>query len=186
MSKKVQTYTYRIYPNKNQKNLINLTFKVCNEIHNLMLKERAYIYNKFILYVERCLINKIEIDEERFFKHNPPRDIDAIKKLKTDYSKIDELVIHNEQIKIVDAYNRYFSGIDGFPREKVNNKRLIYNTLNVNNSIRINSNSIFLPKLGNIKVDINKKIPKNTNIKKATIKADNKGKYYVCLVVNLV
>lgn len=186
MSKKFQSYTYRIYPNKSQKKLINLTFRVCNEIHNLMLKERAYIYNKFILYVERCLINKIEIDEERFFKHNPPRDINAIKKLKADYSKIDEFVIHNEQIKIVDAYNRYFSGVDGFPKEITDSKRLIYNTLNVNNSIRINNNNIFLPKLGNVKIDINRDVPKSINIKKAIIKADNRGRYYVCLLANLV
>lgn len=184
MSKKDVVLTYRVYPNKSQQNLINLTFKVCNEVHNLMLKERAYIYNKFILYVERCLINKIEIDEERFFKHNSPKTIDAIKKLKPDYSKVDEFAIYNEQIKIVDAYNRYFSGVDGFPKRKVNSKKLIYNTLNVNNSIRIKGENIFLPKLGNVKMKVDKNIPENMSIKKAIIKLNNKGKYYVCVVVN--
>ena len=184
MSKSSLIYTYRIYPNKNQKDLINLTFKVCREIHNLMIKERAYIYNKFILYVERCLINKIEVDEERFFKHNSPKTIDAIQKIKNDYSRVDELAIYNEQIKIVDAYNRYFSGIDGFPQTN-DKKRLIYNTSNVKNNIRIRGEYIFLPKLGNVKICIDKAMPVNMQIKKVMIKSDNKGKYYVCLIGRL-
>ena len=181
MSKGNLAYTYRIYPNKDQKNLINLTFKVCNEVHNLMIKERAYIYNKFILYVERCLISKIEVDEERFFKHNRPKTIDAIKKNNEVYSKVDEFAIYNEQIKIVDAYNRYFSGIDGFPQTN-DKKRLIYNTSNIKNNIRIRGEYIFLPKLGNVKICIDKNMPNNMQIKKAMIKADNKGRYYVCLM----
>lgn len=181
MSKSNFVYTYRIYPNKTQKNLINLTFKVCSEVHNLMIKERAYIYNKFILYVERCLINKIEVDEERFFKHNSPKTIDAIKKINGDYSKVDEFAIYNEQIKIVDAYNRYFSGVDGFPQTN-DKKRLIYNTSNIKNNIRIRGEYIFLPKLGNVKICIDNVMPINMQIKKAMIKSDNKGKYYVCLM----
>ena len=181
MSKSNLTYIYRIYPTQEQKKLINLTFKVCSEVHNLMIKERAYIYNKFILYVERCLISKIEVDEERFFKHNSPKTIDAIKKINEDYSKVDEFAIYNEQIKIVDAYNRYFSGIDGFPQTN-DKKRLIYNTSNIKNNIRIRGEYIFLPKLGNVKICIDKTMPNNMQIKKAMIKADNKGKYYVCLI----
>ena len=146
-----------------------------------MIKERAYIYNKFILYVERCLINKIEVDEERFFKHNSPKTIDAIKKTNEDYSKVDEFAIYNEQIKIVDAYNRYFSGIDGFPQTN-DKKRLIYNTSNINNNIRIRGEYIFLPKLGNVKICIDKSIPNSMQIKKAMIKADIKGRYYVCIM----
>lgn len=184
MSKSNLVYTYRIYPIKSQKDLINLTFKVCNEVHNLMIKERAYIYNKFILYVERCLISKIEVDEERFFKHNSPKTIDAIKKINEDYSKVDEFAIYNEQIKIVDAYNRYFSGIDGFPQTN-DKKRLIYNTSNIKNNIQLRGEYIYLPKLGNVRICIDKNMPNNMQIKKAIIKADNKGRYYVCLIGSL-
>ena len=181
MSKSNLVYTYRIYPNNNQKKLINLTFKVCKEVHNLMIKERAYIYNKFILYVERCLINKIEVDEERFFKHNSPKTIESIKRINDDYSKVDEFAIYNEQIKIVDAYNRYFSGIDGFPQIN-DKKRLIYNTSNIKNNIQIRGEYIYLPKLGNVKICIDKSMPNNMHIKKAMIKADSKGRYYVCVM----
>lgn len=176
-------YKYRIYPNRNQKELISLTFNVCSEIRTLMLKERAYIYNKFIHYVQRCLINKIDIDEDRFFKHNCPKTIDSIKKLKPIYSKVDEFAIYNEQINIVSAYNKYFSGTDGFPQ--INNKRCMYNTSNINNDIRISGEYIYLPKLGNVKICIDKNMPNNIDIKKAIIKLDNKGKYYVCLIGNL-
>lgn len=183
MSKNI-VYKYRIYPNKKQQDLINLTFKVCQEIHVLMLKERAYIYNKFIHYVQRCLINKIDINEERFFKHNRPKTIDSIKKLKPVYSKVDEFAIYNEQINVVSAYNKYFSGTDGFPQ--INNaKRYMYNTSNINNNIRIKGESIYLSKLGNVKICLDKNMPSNMDIKKAIIKLDNKGKYYVCLICSL-
>lgn len=184
MSKNNLMYTYRIYPSEAQKKLINLTFKVCSEVYNLMIKERAYIYNKFILYVERCLINKIEVDEERFFKHNRPKSIYDIRKIKEDYSRVDEFAIYNEQIRIVDSYNRYFSGIDGFPQTN-DKKRLIYNTSNIKNNIRISGEYIFLPRLGHVKICIDKSMPDNMLIKKAMIKSDNKGRYYVCIMGSL-
>ncbi len=186
MSKKVLMYTYRVYPNQTQKNLINRTFKVCNEIHNLILKERAYVYNKFVIYVERCLINKIKIDEERFFKHNPPKKIDMFKKLNNDYSKIDEVAIYNEQLSVINAYERYFSGIDGFPRYKDYRSKKIYNTNNINNSIRVNNKTIILPKLGLLKAKIDRSLPKGSNIKKAVVKSDKNGKYYVGLIVEFI
>lgn len=183
MNKKISTLTFRVYPNIHQKKVIDHTFKICREVYNLILKERAYVYNKFVMYIERCLINKIEVDEERFFKHNPPRKINLIKKIKNDYENIDNSTLYLEQLAVISAYDRYFSGISGFPKFKDKKSKLIYNTRNINNNIRIKEDKIILPKLGSVRASINKKLPLNSKIKKAVIKSDKCGRYYVSLII---
>ena len=147
MHKKNVVYKFRIYPNNHQKEIIDHTFKVCREIYNLMLKERAYVYNKYVKYIQRCLINKIEIDEERFFRHNPPKKVDLIKKMNHDYENLDDSTIYLEQIAVISAYDKYFLGIGEFPKNKDKNSKQRYNASNINNSIRIKEDKIILPKL---------------------------------------
>ena len=183
MKKKYFIFTFRIYPNKYQKKIIDHTFEICKDIYNLMLKERAYVYNKFIIYTERCLINKIDIDEERFFKYNRPKKIGIIKKLNDNYAKIDNSTIYSEQLSVISAYEKYFAGISGFPKYKDEKSKLIYKTSNTNNNIKVRGNMINIPKLGNVKSNINIKLPINTKIKRAVIKSDKFGKYYVSLIL---
>lgn len=183
MNKKVSVYTFRIYPNKHQKEIIEHTFKVCKEVYNLMLKERAYVYNKYIKYIERCLINKVEIDEERFFKHNPPKKVSLIKRLSNDYETLDDSTIYLEQIAVIEAYDRYFLGVGGFPRYKDKNSKEIYKAANINNNIRIKEDKIILPKLGYVKASIDGNITVQNHIKKAVIKSNKDGNYYVSLVI---
>lgn len=183
MNKKVSTFTFKIYPNKHQKEVIEHTFRVCKELYNLMLKERAYVYNKYVKYIERCLINKIEVDEERFFKHNPPKKVSLIKKMSNDYGVLDDSTIYLEQISVISAYDKYFLGVSGFPRYKDKNSKEVYNTINVNNSIRIKEDKIILPKLGFVRANINKAIPTGLKINKAVIKSDKKGNYYISLIM---
>jgi len=183
LNQKVSTFTFKIYPNKHQKEIIDHTFKICREVYNLMLKERAYVYNKYVKYVERCLVNKIEIDEERFFKHNPPKKISLIKKMSNDYEKLDDSTIYLEQISVISAYDKYFLGVSGFPRYKDKNSKQVYKTANVNDSIRIKEDKVILPKLGYVRASISKTIPAYSKIKKAVIRADKKGNYYVSLIL---
>lgn len=183
MNKKVSTFTFKIYPNKHQKEVIDHTFRVCKELYNLMLKERAYVYNKYVKYIERCLINKIEVDEERFFKHNPPKKVSLIKKMSNDYDGLDDSTIYLEQIAVISAYDRYFLGVSGFPRHKDKNSKEIYKTSNINNSIRIKEDKIILPKLGHVRVSINRELPIDSKIRKAVIRSDKKGNYYVSLII---
>ena len=108
------------------------------------------------------------------------------KTLNNDYSKIDEVAIYNEQLSVINAYERYFSGIDGFPRYKDYRSKKIYNTNNINNSIRVNNKTIILPKLGFVKAKIDRSLPKGSNIKKAVVKSDKNGRYYVGLIVEFI
>ena len=183
MNIKNSVYTFRIYPNKYQKSIINNTFEICKEIYNLVLKERAYVYNKFIIYSQRCLINKISIDDERFFKHNSPKNVEKIKKLNSKYRRLDESTIYSEQLSAISAYERYFAGNGSFPSYKDINSKKVYKTSNLNGSIRIKDSSIVLPKLGYVKLGGNANLPENADIIKAVIKSDKHGNYYVSLIL---
>lgn len=169
---------YRVYPNDKQKKIIENTFNACKEMHNLILKERAYVYNKFIVYASRCYINKIKIDEDRFLSKNVTQA--DFKNINKRYENIDSIAVNNEQISVINAYDRYFSGNGAFPSLKKVNK---YNTSNVNNDIKIEKNYIKLPCLGELKTNGENHLPNNMKVDKATVECNKKGEYYITFVL---
>lgn len=169
---------YRVYPNEKQKKIIENTFNACKEIHNLILKERAYVYNKYIIYASRCYINKIKIDEERFFSNNIPKV--NIKNINKKYEPIDSIAVNNEQISVINAYDRYFAGIGAFPSLKKANR---YDTSNINQDISVGKNYIKLPCLGELRANTSNYLLDNLSVDKATIKRNKKGEYYIVFVL---
>lgn len=169
---------YRVYPNEKQKKIIENTFNACKEIHNLILKERAYVYNKYIIYASRCYINKIKINEERFFSNNIPKV--NIKNINKKYEPIDSIAVNNEQISVINAYDRYFAGIGAFPSLKKANR---YDTTNINQDISVEKNYIKLPCLGELRANTSNYLPDNLSVDKATIKRNKKGEYYIVFVL---
>ena len=57
-----------------------------------------------------------------------------------------------------------------------------YTTNNINNSIRIESGKLRLPKIGLLKVVFHQYIPKNHKIKSVTFEKKPSGKYYVSIL----
>lgn len=184
---KYLTYEYRIYPNKKQRELISLTFKMCRYMYNTLLKLKADIFNQFISYSNECYKNQENVDEKTFSKsHKLPR-MSILKKVDERYSKIDSLSLCAELNHLNRAFENFYSGRSKFPKYKRRKDKNTYTTSCVNNNIRIEGRKkIRLPKLGNVKAVVHRNIPENSKIKRAVIKEDKMGKYYVSLILEVM
>ncbi len=152
-------YKYRIYPNKEQEELINKTFGCVRFIYNKMLEDRKKTYEKY----------KENKEESKRQKYSTPA------KYKKEYpwlKEVDSLALANAQIDLNNAYNKFFQEPKtGYPKFKSKHKdRLSYTTNNQKGTIRIiDKNHIRVPKLKDIKTKIHRQIPEESKIKSATI-----------------
>ena len=90
-----KAYVYRIYPNLEQRILINKTFGCVRFVYNQMLSERKAIYEK---YKE----NKQEMKRQRY---STPADY---KKENQWLKEVDSLALANAQLNLNTAYNNFF------------------------------------------------------------------------------
>ena len=183
MSKKYLTYSYRVYPNKKQRELIFLTFESCREVYNIVFKDTLKVYNKFKKYINYCVLKGKESNEEKFFKRNKIRKISQVRHLHADYMKVDSLALVSEKNNVINGFKRFFEGSNAFPKYKRRNDKNTYVTSNVNNNIRIENGKIRIPKVGMVKAKLHRELPLKSKIKKAVVKEDKCGKFYIGLVV---
>ena len=170
-----KAYKYRIYPNKEQENLIKRTFGSVRFIYNKMLEDRKAIYSLF------------KDDKVTLKQQKPPTPASY----KSEYpwlKEIDSLALANAQMNLNTAYNNFFRDLSvGFPKFKSKNKdKKSYTTNNQKGSIRlIDYSHILIPKLKNIKIKMHRQLPKNAVIKSATISQTATGKYYISILVEI-
>ena len=165
-------YKCRIYPNIRQKELINKTFGCCRKVWNLMLSDRNEVYKK----------------DNKIYKPRP-----AMYKDKYPYLKeVDSLALSNVQLNLERAFNDFYKDIKskksksrrkGLPKFKSKKKdKRSYTTNVIKGNIEIKDNYIKLPKLGNIKIKLHRKINNNHKLKSVTVSKDGKNDYYVSLL----
>lgn len=167
-----KAYKYRIYPNKEQEELINKTFGCVRFIYNQMLSNRKATYEQ---YKE----DKETLKKQRY---STPADY------KSEFpwlKEVDSLALANAQINLNTAYNNFFRDKSvGFPKFKSKHKdRKSYTTNNQGGTIRlIDENHIRIPKLKDIKIKLHRQIPQNHTIKSATISKTPTGKYSISIL----
>lgn len=168
-----KAYKYRLYPNKEQSELINKTFGCSRFVYNKMLADHKEKYEQF--RDDKEALKKI--------KYTTPADY------KNEFvwlKEVDSLALANEQLNLNTAYKNFFSDKSiGFPKFKSKHKdRKSYTTNNQNGTIRlIDSNHIRLPKLKDVKIKLHRNIPLDYEIKSATISQTASGKYYISILV---
>ena len=164
-----KAYKYRIYPNNQQKELIQKTFGSCRFVYNYYLAKRTEIYkhDKTTMGYNACA--------------------NDLKRLKTEHQwlkEIDSISIQSS-LKALDlAYKNFFREIkkgnsnQGFPKFKSKkNNHKSYKTKFTNGNIQVFDKVIKLPKLGLIKCKTS--IMPEGRILNATISQEPSGKYYV-------
>lgn len=160
-----KSYKYRIYPNKQQEELIHKTFGCCRFIYNYYLNKKIESYKeskKSLSYID-CAKDMTKL------------------KLKLEWLKeVDSHALQSSLRNLDIAYQKFFKEHTGYPKFKSKKThRFSYRTKCVNNSIEYLGNYIKLPKLGMVKTR-NKLIPQG-RILNATISQEPSGKYYVSL-----
>lgn len=164
----------RIYPNKEQQNLISHTFGCTRLIYNKGLAMRKDSYEQ----------NKISIG----YKETNAM-LSALKK-NDDYAflkEVDSISLQQALRDLDKAYKNFFKNKFGFPKFKSKHDNYAtYRTQNVNNSICITLDKkyIKLPKLGYVRAKVSMDIT-SAKINNATIEKTSSGKYFCVLNIDI-
>ena len=171
-------YQFRLYPSDEQKKLINQTIGCVIFIYNHFLEERINEYAK-------TGISKTCYEQ-----------IKEIPELYKDYpwlKEVDSCSLRNSAFNLEDAYHRFFSKTNGFPKFKNKDIGNSYKTNNIKSTykgknyesikIDLKNKTITLPKLKEIPIrGYRNKADFVGNIKSAVIRREGL-KYYVSVLV---
>ena len=172
-----KAYKFRLYPNKNQIEIINKIFGSSRYVYNYYLdkmKNNGYVsaYTNIKDYTSILKYNAVFLQE------------------------IDSIVIRKSLFNLDDAYIRLFNKTGDYPKFKSKYNRNSYNTTAVyrnykdkeycNIELDLTNKQIKLPKLNWVKI----RGYRNTNningkIKSATISREPNGKYYVSVLYEI-
>lgn len=168
-----KAYKYRFYPNQEQAVLINKTFGCVRFVYNQMLAARKAIYEQY------------KNDKEALKQQKHPLPADYKKEFPW-LKEVDSLALANAQLNLNTAYNNFFRDrAIGFPKFKSKHRdRKSYTTNNQKGTIRIiDSKTIRLPKLKDVRIKMHRQLPPKAIIKSSTISQTPTGKYYIAILV---
>lgn len=170
-----RTYKYRIYPNSEQKTLIEKTFGCVRFIYNKMLQERIAVYEKY--KNDRATLIKQRYHLPAYYKKTYPW-----------LKDVDSLALSNAQLNLQSAYRNFFRNEHfSFPKFKIKrDSKNSYTTNNQSDSIRlVDEKTIRVPKLKNMKIKLHRPVPNDAIIKAATLSKTPTGKYYIAILLHL-
>jgi len=171
-----KAFKFRLYPNKEQKILINKHFGSNRFIYNYFLAKRIEIYklNQETLTYYQCSANLPQLKKEFEW-----------------LNEIDSVSLQQTLKNLDSAYQNFFREIkkgnknQGFPKfkSKKDNRKSYRTQLNkttAGGNIRIKDNKVKLPKLGFIKFAKSREV--TGIIKNATISQTPSGKYFISIL----
>ena len=160
-----KAYKFRIYPNKQQEELINKTFGCCRFVYNKYLAKRIELYenNKETYSYKQCISYLTNLKKEFVW-----------------LKEVDSTSLQSSLKDLETAYKKFFKEKSGFPKFKSKKtNRFSYKTKYTNGNIEYLGKYIKLPKIGMVKIK-DKQIPQG-RILNATISKEPSGKYFVSL-----
>ena len=161
---KNRAYKFRIYPTKEQEELLSRTFGCCRFIYNIMLEDKIREYKES---------GKMKRTTPAMYKNQYPW-----------LKEIDSLALANVQLHLESAYKKFFREPNiGFPKFKSKHgSRQSYTTNMVNGNIGLSDGKLKLPKLKEIRIRIHRAIPEGFSLKSVTISKEVTGKYYASIL----
>ncbi len=167
---KNKAYKYRLYPTKDQAQLIDRTIGCARFIYNRMLADKIEHYQ----------------NTKKSLSNTPAQ----YKKEFPFLSEVDSMALCNAQMNLQTAYSNFFRKLKqgkkdaGFPKFKSKHKsKWAYTTNCINGNIAISDNKLKLPKLGKVRCMQHRSIPNDCIIKSTTITKTRTGKYYASILV---
>ena len=170
-----KAYKFRIYPNKKQEVLIQKTFGSCRFVFNHYLAKRIEMYkgDKSTLNYNKC-----------------SKELTALKREMLWLTEVDSTALQSSLKDLDIAYQNFFRRLKqgdakaGFPKFK--SKHSNHKSYKSKMNVKLNNNSVQLPKLGLVKCKVSKHIA--GRILSATVSQNPSGKYFVsilCTDVNI-
>ena len=168
----LKAYKYRIYPNKQQIELINKTLGCTRFVFNHYLAKRIELY---------------KTEKKSLTYNNNANDLKNLKKEHEWLKEVDSISLQQTLKDLDKAYQNFFRRIkqgetSGFPKfkSKKNNKQS-FRSQCVNNNICIINNKIKFPKLGLLKFKNSRKF--SGQIKSVTVSKTPTNKYFISILV---
>ena len=168
----------RVYPNQNQKEVLDKTFGCCRFIYNKMLEERKQSYKE------------LKNDKDSLYSYTYKTE----KEYKQEYSflkEVDSKALQSEWRHLKSAYDNFFRNIKkgikkGFPHFKSKKSKQTYTTFNINDNCKIDfeKKKLKLPKI-NTWITYRDKRAFNEKIKQITVSKTKTGKYYASILIEL-
>ena len=160
-----KSFKVRIYPNQEQKILINKIFGHIRYIYNFMLNLKQKLYNFYKINLTYNYMCKI---------------LTELKKHKPWLYEADAVALQQCLKNLDSAYQRFFDEISGFPNFKSKRGKNSYRT---NNRIQLDQNNkkIQIPKVGWIKFRDKNKFNGLKKINNITISKTASGKYFASI-----
>ena len=165
-----KSYKFRIYPNKDQEDLIQKTFGCTRFVYNHFLSERTTAYKErkeAINYYDCCKVIPLLKSELPWLK------------------EVDSTALTSSVQDLEHAFQNFFKRSNskrkyGYPKFKSKrNRHKSYRTKCINNNIEVKRDKIKLPKLGLVKCRISREL--EGRILNATVSQNPSGKYFVSL-----
>lgn len=159
---------FRIYPNKEQQDLINQTVGCCRYIYNkgLVMCKEAYEKGERVGYLQMAAM-LTELKQSGDF---------------TFLKVVDSIALQQSLRDLDRGFQNFFQKRTSYPVFKSKHAHYqSYRTININNNIRLVGKYIKLPKLGYIK--IKQYMSVDNNINHVTVERTPTGKYFVVLNV---
>ena len=166
-----KAFKYRLYPNKQQEQLIRKTFGCCRFVYNQTLAYRKNLYE-----TEGKSMGKFDCNNY------------CTRVLKNEYrwlKEVDKFSLENSVFNMDSAYQKFFKEHAGYPNfKRRKDSRRSYTTMFVNNNIEVSfdKNRVKLPKLKWVKAKVSREFV--GRIKSATISQAPSGKYFVSILVD--
>ena len=164
-----KAYKFRVYPTKEQEELLVKTFGCVRFVYNKMLAERKETYEQF-------KDNKTLLKKQKF--PTPAKYKKEFEWLK----EVDSLALANAQLNLQTAFSNFFSGKAKYPKFKNRKSRQSYTTNMVNGNIKLLDGYIKLPKLKPLRMKQHREIPSHHVIKSCTISRSSTGKYHISIL----
>lgn len=159
---------FRLYPNKEQQNLINRTFGCCRFIYNrgIAMRNDAFSAGEIIGYNQTsAMLTALKKTEEFSF-----------------LKEVDSIALQQSLRDLDRGFKNFFAKRAKHPQFKSkHNNHHSYRTINQGDNIRIVGKYIKLPKLGYVKIRQSMEVG---HINNATIERTATGKYFVVLNVD--
>ncbi|MDY6275921.1 MAG: transposase [Bacilli bacterium] len=140
-----KTYRFRVYPNEEQKHLIEKTLGCVRQVYNDFLEMTFESYqNNGSIKINKFALIKLLPEYKKTFPY---------------LKEVDSIALQQSVVAVYYAYCNFFKHRCSFPKFHTKRKDRSYTTMNINNSIRISGKEIQMPKLGKLKIVCHRSLP---------------------------
>ena len=183
----MKAFKYRIFPTAEQKEKILLNINCSKYVFNFFLATQKRKDEMWYIVEEMVQQGYFEENNWKGKRFNVFESKNALTELKKNHhwlKKADSIALQAAVENLGAAYDKYYKHIGGKPKFKSKKNDIrSYTTKKIRGNIKLNKDTITLPKIGEVKINLHR--PVEGIIKKVTISKTPTGKYFASICCNV-